>query len=161
MLKRRRLCMKEELEDKRPKSLHRVFIRTAKMHKKTCQQRFQQLGLTEGQPKVLEYLHHHNGCSQKDLAKNCHIQPATATSLLGHLEKSGLIYREINSNDRRMTNVYLTEAGRASKQKVKMVFSEIDEQCLEGFTSEEKEDLIQYLERIFENLKGKESQTDA
>ena len=60
-----------------------------------------------------------------------------------------------------MTNVYLTEAGRASKQKVKMVFSEIDEQCLEGFTSEEKEDLIQYLERIFENLKGKESQTDA
>ena len=105
--------MKEELEDKRPKSLHRVFIRTAKIHKKTCHQRFQQLGLTEGQPKVLEYLYHHNGCSQKDLAKNCHIQPATATSLLGHLEKSGLIYREINSNDRTNDECVFDRSGKS------------------------------------------------
>ena len=45
--------MNENLEALRPKSLHRAFIRASKMHKKVCQHRFQQLGLTEGQPKAL------------------------------------------------------------------------------------------------------------
>ncbi|MDO4924131.1 MAG: MarR family transcriptional regulator [Turicibacter sp.] len=152
--------MNENLETLRPKSLHRAFIRASKMHKKVCQHRFQQLGLTEGQPKVLDYLRHHNGCSQKDLAKHCHIQPATATSLLGHLERSGLIYREMNQQDRRITNVFLTEAGAAFQKKVKTAFIEIDEQCFKGFTSKEKEEAINYLERICENLKGKESHED-
>ena len=53
--------MKGKLDDSRSKSLHRAFIRTSKMHRKVCQHRFQELGLTEGQPKVLDYLHHHNG----------------------------------------------------------------------------------------------------
>ncbi len=152
--------MTEHLDKIHPKSLHRAFIRTSKMHKKVCQHRFQQLGLTEGQPKVLDYLRHYNGCSQKALAKHCHIQPATATSLLGHLERNGLIYREVNQQDRRITNVFLTEAGASVQKQVKTVFIEIDEQCFKGFTSKEKEEIINYLERIGENLKGKECHED-
>ena len=149
--------MKGKLDDSRSKSLHRAFIRTSKMHRKVCQHRFQELGLTEGQPKVLDYLHHHNGCSQKDLAKHCHIQPATATSLLSHLERSGLIYREANQEDRRITNVFLTEAGFEAQKQVKQAFCEIDECCFVGFTKEEREEVLCYLDRIYENLRRRES----
>lgn len=150
--------MKVSLDEIRPKSLHRAFIRTSKMHRKVCQYRFHELGLTEGQPKVLDYLHHNNGCSQKALAKHCHIQPATATSLLGHLERSGLIYREVNQQDRRITNVFLTEKGEKFQKQVKAAFQEIDEQCFNGFTSKEREEVLLYLERIYENLKGRETE---
>ena len=66
---------------------------------------------------------------KKDLAKHCHIQPATATSLLSHLERSGLIYREANQEDRRITNVFLTETGFEAQKQVKQTFCEIDECC--------------------------------
>lgn len=149
--------MKIKLDEQDLKSLNRTFIRTAKMHRKVCHHQFQELGLTEGQPKVLEYLNHHNGCSQKDLANHCHIQPATATSLLGHLERSGLIYREANQHDRRITNVFLTEDGFKAQKQVKQAFCEIDECCFAGFTKEEREEILGYLNRMYENLKRRES----
>lgn len=148
--------MKGKLDESCPRSLNRAFIRTSRMHRKVCQHQFQELGLTEGQPKVLDYLHHHNGCSQKDLAIHCHIQPATATSLLGHLERSGLIYREVNEEDRRITNVFLTETGFEAQKQVKQVFCEIDESCFAGFTKEEREEFLGYLNRMYENLKRRE-----
>ena len=39
-------------------------------------------GLTPGQPKILDYLQNHNGCVQKDIAKGCHIEPASITVIL-------------------------------------------------------------------------------
>lgn len=145
------------LEDEHHKLLHQSLIKTSKIHRKVCGQRFHELGLTEGQPKVLNYLHQHNGCSQKDLAKHCHIQPATATSLLGSLEKSELIYREVNQEDRRVTNVFLTEKGSEFQQSIKEVFSQIDEQCFTGFSEGERNEVLQYLDRIYHNLKEGES----
>ena len=149
--------MNKQLEDEHHKLLHQSLIKTSKIHRKVCGQRFHGLELTEGQPKVLNYLHQHNGCSQKDLAKHCHIQPATATSLLGSLEKSQLIYREVNQEDRRVTNVFLTEKGFEFQQRVKEVFTQIDEQCFAGFNEDERNEVLQYLERIYHNLREGES----
>lgn len=149
--------MKGQLDESSLKSLNYAFVRTARMHRKACHHQFHKLGLTEGQPKVLDYLHHHNGCSQKDLAKHCHIQPATATSLLGCLERSGLIYREVNQQDRRITNVFLTESGLEAQKQVEKVLDEIDKCFFAGFTKEEQEEVFRYLNRMYENLKRRES----
>ena len=35
------------------------------------------LGLSTGQPKVLDHLRYHNGASQKDIAHACHIEHAS------------------------------------------------------------------------------------
>lgn len=32
-------------------------------------------GLTLGQPKVLDYLKHHDGANQKEIAAGCHVKP--------------------------------------------------------------------------------------
>ena len=149
--------MNKLLEENHHKLLHQSLIKTSKIHRKVCGQRFHELGLTEGQPKVLNYLHQHNGCSQKDLAKHCHIQPATMTSLLGNLEKGELIYREVNQEDRRVTNVFLTEKGFEFQQRVKEVFAQIDERCFAGFSEDERNEVLQYLDRIYHNLKEGES----
>ena len=39
-------------------------------------------GLLPGQPKLLEYLHGHDGCTQKQLGEGCALDKSTVTSLL-------------------------------------------------------------------------------
>ena len=48
--------MKDECEGHELLDLNRLFVKTAKMHRRIFQYEFQKLGLTEGQPKVLDYL---------------------------------------------------------------------------------------------------------
>ena len=52
------------------------------------------LGLSTGQPKVLDHLRYHNGSSQKDIAHACHIEPASLTSILNRMEKQHMIERK-------------------------------------------------------------------
>ena len=39
----------------------------------------------------------------------------------------------------------------------KELMHQIDEQCFEGFSEQERRQTIEYLNRIYENLKGKEN----
>lgn len=52
-------------------------------------------GLTIGQPKILDYLKDHNGASQKEIARGCHIEPGTLTSLLNRMEETELVERRM------------------------------------------------------------------
>ena len=72
------------------------------------------LGLTPGQPKVLDYLIDHEGHDQKTIAAYCEIEPATVGSILLGMEDAGLIVRRQHPGNRRSLFVYLTEKGRAA-----------------------------------------------
>lgn len=147
----------QRMNQETPKRFHRAFIRTSHAHRHICHHSFQSLGLTPGQPKLLDYLARSNGCSQKELSQHCHIEPATTTSILSALERQKLIFRESNQQDRRILNVYLTEEGKRRQQMAKELMHQIDEQCFEGFSEQERRQTIEYLNRIYENLKGKEN----
>ena len=43
--------------------------------------------LTQGQPKVLDYLREHDGAAQKEIAAACQIEPASLTSILNGMEQ--------------------------------------------------------------------------
>jgi len=117
---------------------------------------FEQLegrGLSSGQPKILEYLYEHDGSVQKDIAQACKIEPATVTSLLSRMEKSKIIERKMQNNNRRFWYVYLTEKGREEAVYVKKAFDTVKEIALKDFTNKEKELFIEYLKRVNKNLK--------
>ena len=78
---------------KRGNTLHGSLIRLNKTHKKMAKREFQKVDLTEGKPKLLDYIINNPGCSQRELATCCKIEPATATSILSSMEKEELIYR--------------------------------------------------------------------
>lgn len=109
--------------------------------------------LSAGQPKVLEYLIAHDGVAQKDIAEACIIEPATATSLLARMEKTGLIDRRSREDDKRYILVYLTEKGRAHAEASVNVLSDVEEHVFEGFSDAEREAFISYLERVNGNLR--------
>ena len=130
-------------------SYHKLMMENHTLFSKMVFERLSGQELSAGQPKVLEYLI----VAQKDIAEACIIEPATATSLLARMEKTGLIDRHSREDDKRYILVYLTEKGRARAEASVNVLSDVEKHVFEGFSDAEREAFISYLERVNGNLR--------
>ena len=92
-------------------SLHYLIMIVHSLFQKQVLAELSPLGLTAGQPKVLDYLGRHDGSVQKEIAVGCQIDPATLTGLLNRMEDKGMIERRSLSGNRRSFHIYLTELG--------------------------------------------------
>lgn len=135
---------------------HQFLINIFHLHEKKSQQGFKRLGLSKGQPKMIEMISGNNGCSQKLLAESCSIEPATVTSILANMVNKDLVYKvpELQENGIRIQRVYLTEKGICIADEVEKIVDDMEEISFSGFTLEERAECLGYLKRIFENLKN-------
>lgn len=69
-------------------STHYLLMADHAMLQKLVMSRIKPLGLTTGQPKVLDFLQDHDGAMQKDIAKGCHIEPSSLSTILGGMENA-------------------------------------------------------------------------
>ena len=144
-------------------SLHYLLMANHFMIQKALVTSVKDTGLTSGQPKVLDYLKNHNGAVQKDIAAGCHIEPASLTASLNGMETKGLIERRLCPDNHRFYNVYLTETGRLYVGRLENEFDTIESYALQNFSEADKEQLIEYLNRIYNtmlNYKGKEDKSN-
>ena len=144
-------------------SLHYLLMANHFMIQKALVTSVKDTGLTSGQPKVLDYLKNHNGAVQKDIAAGCHIEPASLTAILNGMETKGLIERRLCPDNHRFYNVYLTETGRLYVGRLENEFDTIESCALQNFSEADKEQLIEYLNRIYNtmlNYKGKEDKSN-
>lgn len=118
--------------------------------------RTRRTGLKPGQPKVLEHLAFHEGCTQQDIARACVMDKSTVTSVVTRMEEEGLIERTPQLNDRRVVNVYLTRVGRDAAARVLDCRSEVDRIAWTGFTDAERVQLCRLLDRVIVNLEAHE-----
>ena len=134
---------------------HKLLNRTINSHFKRSTSQFAKLGLSSGQPKVLERLIDMEGCMQKELAEACEVEPATMTSILPGMEKKGLIKREpiVQDSGARALSVSLTPKGKETEKEVANVFDEVETLSFQNFSSAEKETFLQLLERVYQNIK--------
>ena len=116
-------------------------------------------GLGEvGHPMLLSILESSQGDSdccchaQRDLADLLHISPAAVANSLKSLEKGGYIRREPSAGDARRNLVLLTEKGAAAVQNCHSIFDRVADQMLEGFSEDEKLQLISFRRRMLHNL---------
>lgn len=129
----------------------------AMMHKRVMNEA-QKLGLTAGQPKILEYLLTQEGAEQYRIAKHCEIEPATVGSILNRMEASGLVERRRLGTNRRSLYVYLTEKGRKAALEVEGIFAKAESEALEGIGAEEREKMSGILTEVYKNLSKTEEQ---
>lgn len=134
--------------------LHKALIFSSAAHRKACRSEFQRLNLSDGQPKVLSVLVENEGYLQKDLAKRCHVEPATMTSILANMSKNGLVRKEIEhvSGGKRAFAIYLTDKGREIAEQVNEIVQSAEEKAYEGFSDEERRLIVACLTRLGENL---------
>jgi DNA-binding MarR family transcriptional regulator len=85
------------------------------------------------------------------LARDQALDPGAMTRALDRLEAKGLIRRERSSQDRRVVELALTEAGRAVSLLVPAVLAEVLNAHLAGFTEPEWQLLVSLLQRMAAN----------
>lgn len=124
-------------------------------HWEQARKAFQNLNLTEAQPKVLYILRVMEGCVQKELAKVCEIKPSTMTVLLERMEKAGYIKKEETkvSGGKRAYRIYFTEIGKKLSDKIDVIIEDLELKSMQGFSEKEKEQFFSLLNRISNNLK--------
>ncbi len=132
-----------------------ALLETQKAHWELSRKGFQQLELTDGQPKILYILLRIEGCVQKELAEVCKIRPSTLTVALERMEKQGFIYKEERKllGGKRAYGIFLTESGRRKARQVEELIETLEKKSLSGFSEQEQDMLFSYLARIRENLK--------
>jgi DNA-binding MarR family transcriptional regulator len=119
--------------------------------------------VSRGQPPVLRYLEHHDGCIQRDIAENCYIRAASVSSVLDNMEQCGYIRRRAQEDDRRVQRVYLTDEGKLKCRLVNNVFRQMEKRCLTGIGEEELGAFHKTLEKIIANMRatgGEEERLD-
>ncbi|MDE6102609.1 MAG: MarR family transcriptional regulator [Ruminococcus sp.] len=137
-------------------SLHYLLMKSHSVMQRKIYSAAQKMGLTSGQPKILDYLYEHEGSDQKTIAGYCEIEPATLGSILLRMEQKGLIERRQENGNRRSLFVYLTENGKEVCEKMHDIFSQKDKQAVNGLSSSEINELKKILTKICENLDGKD-----
>lgn len=109
-----------------------------------------QYNLTPPQFGVLVLLWEQDGLSQVEVGNILEVDRTTLTGIIDRLEKSGLVARKPDPDDRRSKLVYLTQAGREYEELVIPVAEKINHSFSEKFSPQELEQLLGYLKRMIE-----------
>lgn len=140
------------MSDQESHSLYRVFCQVVRFHYHRTFTLLEKIGVYPGQHPLLFSLAKSGGQSQRELAEKLHIRAATVTVMLNRLEKSELIKRCPDDDDRRVSRVYLTEKGEKASCEVKQILKTMDKECFGNFTAEERDLLCTLLVKMRDNL---------
>lgn len=122
-----------------------------------CQNRMRSYDLDgvmsqESARQIMRELAREDGCSQLDLVHRTHLKAPTVSVTLKRLEEEALVRRENDPMDLRVTRVFLSETGRRHNQLVRERIETLDGELMQGFSKEETDTLLHFLERMRDNI---------
>lgn len=111
-------------------------------------------GLTNAQWVPLLKLYMGYASTVAELARVCELDAGSMTRLLDRLEAKQLCRRVRSSDDRRVVNLELTEAGRTAAKGIPEILCRVQNSHLSGFSAEEWQVLKGYLRRILDTAQS-------
>lgn len=113
-----------------------------------------------GQAMLLGILYQQDGQSQKELVEKMNIRPSSLGELVARLEQNGCVTRRAGEKDRRISNVFLTDTGRATAEMYIQRKAEVLDEVFSGLTTGEQLQLTQLLDKLTLSLEQKAEQHD-
>ena len=101
---------------------------------------------------IMRALAKEDGVSQLHLCAQTHLKAPTVSITLRRMEEEGLVQRRQDLMDQRVTNVYLTESGKAHNRRVWERLTDLENTMMQGFSEEEVALLGRLLERMRDNI---------
>ena len=117
-------------------------------------------GLTNAQWVPLLKLYMGHASTVAELARVCELDAGSMTRLLDRLETKQLCRRVRSSDDRRVVNLELTEAGRTAAKGIPDILCRVQNAHLTGFTTEEWQVFKGYLRRVLDTAQAIQSAAD-
>ncbi len=134
-------------------SLHYLLMKSHAMLSRSILSKANKIGLTSGQPKILDFLLKFGEADQKTIAAYCEIEPSTVGSILLRMEENGLVLRRQKNGNRRSLYVSLTEKGKISAEKLMDIFNEAENIAVSDMAEEEINALKITLSKLCESIK--------
>jgi DNA-binding MarR family transcriptional regulator len=111
-------------------------------------------GLYAGQDGVVLALAEQDGLPAGALAQKLGVKAPTMTRTIGRMEAQGFVERRADTEDARLTKVYLTQNGRNSVAQIEMSAAACDGLATHGFSDKEIRTLVRLLKSIDGNLQA-------
>ena len=134
-------------------SLYYLLMKSHAMLSRNILSKANKIGLTPGQPKILDFLLKFGEADQKTIAAYCEIEPATVGSILLRMEENGLVLRRQKNGNRRSLYVSLTEKGKISAENLMNIFNESEKMAVSNMTNEEIKALKEMLCKLCDTIK--------
>lgn len=88
----------------------------------------------------------------KDIEREFHISRATVSQMISKMEKKNMIERKDDFSDGRRKQIFLTDLSRESLSFLEKIDEQLENVILEDFSEQEKDCLLEYMERIQNNI---------
>ena len=135
-------------------NLHYLLMKSNAMLSRRILSEVSRLGLTPGQPKVLDFLLQYNEADQKTIAAYCEIEQTTVGSILLRMENAGLVRRRQKDGNRRSLYVSLTPAGKEKAEKLMDIFRENANTVTASLSETEIETLKELLTKLCDTMQS-------
>ena len=116
---------------------------------------FEPCGLTNAQWLPLLKIYWGHATTVAELARGCELDAGSMTRLLDRLESKQLLRRVRSSDDRRVVNLELTDAGRDAASEIPHVLCKVQNEHLVGFSHAEWTTLVGFLGRILDTAQSR------
>lgn len=133
-------------------SLYYLFLEIQRLHYYRTHVLLDEIGVYHGQPPMLFILNKKDGLSQKEIGDILKVKASTITVMVTRMEKAGIVERRQDSEDQRVSRVYITEEGRKLCKKANGVMKNIEAECFGNFSVEERIILKRLFMQIKDNL---------
>ena len=117
-------------------------------------------GLTNAQWMPLLKLYMGKATTVAELARKCDMDAGAMTRLLDRLEAKQFCIRVRSTDDRRVVNLELTEAGRVAAKEIPKILCHVQNMHLAGFSQDEWQIFKGYLRRILETAQALHTPVD-
>jgi len=115
-------------------------------------QLLQDVNLHAGQDNLLCKLWANDGLTQVQLCEHLKCEPSTVTNMVKTLEQKGIVYRQRDEKDGRISRVFLTPEGRNLEGPVNERWKKQQDKLLAGIVPEERLLLRRLMKQMEENL---------
>lgn len=130
-----------------------AVVKAGEIFKRAVSAVFRNHGLSFPQYNVLRVLDAYKNGQVKisDVSRIMLVAGANMTGVAKRLEKSGFIVRKADANDERVTILEITAKGREALKAIEKERHECDRAMLEGFSEDDKSDLMRKVRQLIHN----------
>lgn len=132
----------------------RMIFRSVKKHFQRVQER---TGVSGAQVWVLAELQRKPGLRVTELARAMAVHQSTASNLVDHLQKAGLIQRQRSDADQRVVHLSLTKSGRQAIAAAPLPLEGVLPDALNALPHKSLLELQQLLEKLARQMKVRDS----
>jgi MarR family transcriptional regulator for hemolysin len=139
-----------ELSKARQVGLRMTVI--ARLQRNIFDRKVASLNVTRSQWTMIAVVARNPGSTQRTIAEYLEMSEASAGRLIDRLCADGLLERRDRRDDRRARAVYITPAAEPVLDKLSEIALESEKTMFNGFSDEEIEQLLDFMDRIYENV---------